>query len=160
MTELVTVLVGLALLVGLVGVVVPVLPGILLQVVAVAVWALTRQQAAAWLVLGGVVAVALVSQLLKYAVPGRQLRRAGIPSRTLLVAGGAAVVGFFVIPVVGLLVGFVLGIYLSERRRLDDHATAWQSTRRALVAAGWSTAIEASAGLLIIVIWVVGVATT
>ena len=51
------------------------------------------------------------------------------------------VVGFFVIPVVGLFVGFVLGIYLAERRRVGQ-ADAWPSTKAALRAVGLSILIE------------------
>ena len=37
------------------------------------------------------------------------------------------VVGFFVVPVVGLFLGFVLGVYLAELRRVGA-AAAWPST--------------------------------
>ena len=56
-----------------------------------------------------------------------------------------AVVGFFVIPVVGFFIGFPLGVYLEERRRLGRHASAWRSTREALRAMGLSIVIELSA---------------
>jgi hypothetical protein len=64
------------------------------------------------------------------------------------------VVGFFVIPVVGLLIGFVLGIYLAELARLGGHEAAWPSTRRALAAVGWSIVIEMATGLLAAAVWV------
>ena len=55
--------------------------------------------------------------VVKYVVPGRRLKAAGVPTSTLLLGAALGVVGFFVIPVVGLLVGFVLGVYLAELRR-------------------------------------------
>ena len=58
------------------------------------------------------------------------------------------IVGFFVIPVVGLFLGFVLGIYLAELSRLKESALAWPSTRRALGAVGWSILIELVTGLI------------
>jgi len=64
-------------------------------------------------------------------------------------------VGFFVIPVVGLLVGFVAGIYLAELLRVG-RARAWPSTGAALRAAGLSLLIELAAGLLAAVVWFVG----
>ena len=57
------------------------------------------------------------------------------------------VVGFFVVPVVGLFVGFVLGVYLAERRRVGG-AAAWPSTKEALRAVGLSILIELAAGVL------------
>ncbi len=150
-------LVGLAILVGLVGVVVPVLPGLLLVLAAVLVWAFERQDAAGWLVLGLVVVVFAVGQVAKYLLPGRRLRDAGVPSSTMLAGVVLGIVGFFVVPVLGLLLGFVLGVYLAERLRLRTHAAAWPSTRHALRAAGWSILIELGTGLLMAGVWLVGV---
>jgi hypothetical protein len=69
----------------------------------------------------------------------------------------AAVVGFFVIPVVGFFVGFALGVYLEERRRLAGHDAAWRSTREALRAIGVSIVIELAATALAAGAWVAAV---
>jgi uncharacterized protein YqgC (DUF456 family) len=153
-------LVALAIAVGVVGVIVPVLPGILLVIGAVLVWAAVEGGATAWVVFGVAAVLAVVSQIVKYAVPGRRLRESGVPTRTLLIAGAAGVVGFFVIPVVGLIVGFVLGVYALERQRLGTAAGARTSTVAALRAAGLSMAIELAAALAIAVIWIAGVVLT
>jgi len=57
------------------------------------------------------------------------------------------------VPVVGLVLGFVLGVYLAERARLGRDG-AWPSTRTALGAVGWSILIELAAGLLATAVWV------
>ncbi|MDO9498092.1 MAG: DUF456 family protein, partial [Nocardioides sp.] len=72
---------------------------------------------------------------------------------------GLAIVGFFVVPVVGIVLGFVLGIYLAEHRRVGS-AQAWPSTRHALKAVGLSILIELVAGALAAGTWVVGVILT
>ena len=82
-----------------------------------------------------------------------RLREAGVPVRTLLLGGVLGIVGFFVVPVVGLLLGFVLGVYLAELGRLG-RARAWPSARHALTAVGWSILIELAAGLLAAAVWV------
>jgi hypothetical protein len=56
------------------------------------------------------------------------------------------IVGFFVVPVVGLFIGFVLGVWLAEMLRLGDSGTAWRSTRHALVAVGLSILNRADRG--------------
>ena len=61
--------------------------------------------------------------VVKYVVPGRRLKQVGVPTSTLLLGGVLGVVGFFVIPVVGLLVGFVLGVYLAELQPASDGVT-------------------------------------
>jgi uncharacterized protein len=151
------VLVGLAILVGLAGVLLPVLPGLLLCWGAVLVWALVERTAVAWTVLAVATLLFATSQVVKYLVPGRRLRSAGVPWGSVAAGGALAVVGFFVIPVVGAVAGFVGGVYGAERLRLHTHAAAWPSTVRALQAVGLSVLIELVAGLLIGTVWLAAV---
>lgn len=155
----VEVLVAVAVTLGVLGTVVPVLPGSLTVGVAVVLWAAYVGTSTAWIVFS-VAAVLLVSgQVLMYLVPGRRLREAGVPGRTLLAGGLLGVVGFFVVPVVGLFLGFVLGVYAAEVLRVG-RAEAWSSTKHALRAAGLSVLIELAACLLAAVTWGVGVVLT
>jgi len=149
----VTVLTGVLVAIGLVGVLVPVLPGLLLVWASVSVWALVEQGTPAYVLLVAGTAVALAAAVLKYLVPGRRLRRAGVPQRSLLIGGLAAVAGFFLIPVLGVVVGFVAGIYAAERQRLPDRAAARTSTGHALRAVGLAILVELSAALLIAAGW-------
>jgi uncharacterized protein len=151
------VLVGVAILAGLVGVLLPVVPGLLLCWGAVLVWALVERTAAAWTVLALSSLLLATSQVVKYLVPGRRLRSAGVPWGSVAAGGALAVVGFFAIPVVGALAGFVGGVYGAERLRLRTHAAAWPSTVRALQAVGLSVLIELVAGLLIGTAWLAAV---
>src|SRR3954452_19152461 len=152
-------LVALAIAVGIVGVVVPVLPGSLLVAGAILVWALHLGTGPAWVVFGMAAAVIALGSVVKYAVPGRRLKEVGIPGSTLVLGGVLGIVGFFVIPVVGLLVGFVLGIYLAELNRVGG-AAAWPATTHALKAVGLSMLIEFTASLLAAAVWVTGVVLT
>ncbi|MGA9746404.1 MAG: DUF456 domain-containing protein [Nocardioides sp.] len=156
MTE---VLVGLAVLVGVVGVIVPVLPGGLLILAAVLVWAVQDGSGTAWTVFSLVTVVLVTGAIVKYAVPGRNLKAAGVPSRTLLLGGVLGLVGFFVIPVIGLFIGFVLGVYAAETQRLGREA-AGPSTRHALKAVGLSVLIELTAAVLAASTYVVGAVLT
>jgi uncharacterized protein len=155
----VEVLVALAIAVGLVGVLVPVLPGSLLVGAAVLVWAIDRGEATAWVVASVALVLLATGAVVKYLVPGRRLQRAGVPMSTLVLGGVVGVVGFFVIPVVGLPLGFVLGVYLSEWRR-RGHREAWPSTVHALKAVGLGILIELGFGVLAALTWAVGVVLT
>jgi len=152
-------LVGLAILVGLVGIIVPVLPGSILVLAAVLVWALELGTGAGWVVFAIATSLLAVGTLVKYVVPGRRLQAAGVPNSTLWVGAGVGIVGFFVIPVVGLLVGFVAGVYLAEHRRVGA-AGAWPQTLAALKAVGLGILIELVAGVLAASTWLVGVIVT
>jgi uncharacterized protein YqgC (DUF456 family) len=149
------VLVGLAILVGLAGIVVPVLPGSILILAAVLVWALEAASPAAWVVFSLATLLLVLGGIVKYAVPGRRLRLDGVPNRTLVAGAALGAVGFFVIPVVGLVVGFVLGVYLAEVQRVGRRL-AWPTTRAALRAVGVSLLIELTAGLLAAGTWLLG----
>jgi len=145
------------ILVGMGGIVVPVIPGLLLCLAAVFVWALDAQSTLGWVVFGLSAAIYLAGVALQYAVPGRRLRDAGVRRTTLLLAVLLGVVGFFVIPVVGAPIGFVGGIFLVELGHSQDRAAAWVSTKAALKAVFLSMGIELLAALAIAVTWVGGV---
>lgn len=148
------------ILIGLVGIVVPVLPGLLLVLAAVFIWAFDTSTSAGWWVFGLCALLYVAGMGLQYAVPGRRMRAAGVRRSTLLLAVLLAVVGFFVIPVVGAAVGFVGGIYLVELGHSRDRYAAWSSTRAALGAVFLSIGIELLAGLAIATTWVVAVLVT
>lgn len=150
--DTVTVLAGVGVVVGIIGTVVPVLPGGLLVAASVLVWAIVTG-GAAWWVLLGVVVVLSAGQLLEYLTAGASLKRAGVPNRSLVVGGLAGVVGFFVVPVLGLVLGFLAGLYLAERSRQPDAAAAWASTKTGLRAAGVALLIELAAVLVAATLW-------
>ena len=152
------VLVAAAIVVGLVGVIVPILPGGALVGVAILVWAADTGGVTAWVVFGVAAALLVVGGVVKYVVPGRRLKDAGIPSSTQWLGVLLGVVGFFVIPVVGLPIGFVLGIYRAERQRVGR--AAWSSTKVSLRAVGLSILIEFAASVLAAAAWVGGVVAT
>jgi uncharacterized protein YqgC (DUF456 family) len=157
MQTLLITLCAVAMLVGLVGIVVPVLPGVFLCWGAVLVWAIFAHGGAGrWIVLGLSTVWLAVGLVVKFAWPGRNLKAAGVPTWSILLGALLGFVGFFVIPVVGLVLGFAAGVWLAEWARLGDPGRAWPSTREALKATGLSILVELGAGLLIAATWVAG----
>jgi uncharacterized protein YqgC (DUF456 family) len=154
----VTVIAGIAIVVGIFGTVIPFLPGLTLSWLGVLVWAIFGGAGTGrWVVLGIATILAAAGIAMKYLVPGRRLHRAGVPTWSLLAGGLLGIVGFFVVPVVGLFLGFVLGVFLAELARLKTPKLAWPSTWSAMKAVGLSMLIEIGAALFILVVWVVGV---
>ena len=154
-------LVGLAMVVGVVGVVVPVLPGLLLCWAAGLLWV--------WLDGGGptriVVGVVLTGLLVvgtgaKYLLPARSAGGAGAPRSTVLAGVAGAVAGFFLVPVVGVVVGGVGAVYLAELLRLRDGAAAGRSTWAVLKAVGIGMLVELVAAVLMLGTWLAGVWVT
>nr|WP_121159008.1 DUF456 domain-containing protein [Micromonospora pisi] len=157
--SLVTLVAGLLIVAGIVGVLMPVLPALPLCWGGVLLWAIFDDAGLGrWVVLGIATALTLIGTVIKYAWPGRNLKRTGVPNSTLLAGGVLGLVGFFVVPVVGLIGGFVLGVWLAERLRLGDSRLAWPSTKDALKAAGLAMLVELGVGLAIALTWVIGLA--
>ncbi|MGC5380584.1 DUF456 domain-containing protein [Micromonospora sp. DT68] len=157
----VTVLAGLAILAGLAGVVVPGLPALPLCWGGVLVWAIFGGAGpGGWAVFAAATLVAVTGTVVKYAWPGRNLKRTGVPTMTLLAGGLLGIIGFFVVPIVGLVLGFVGGVWAAERLRLGDSRLAWPSTKQAVKAAGLSMLVEFAACTAVAALWLAGLLVT
>ncbi|MFE6668637.1 DUF456 domain-containing protein [Streptomyces sp. NPDC057697] len=145
--------VGLVMLLGLLGVLVPGVPGQAIVWAAVLWWALTDTTPVAWGVLMGATALLLLNQALKPLLPPRRPRETGAPRRTLMLGGVGAIVGFFVVPVVGGAMGYVGAVYGAERLRLGSRGAGWASVRSVMRATGYAVLVELYACLLVAGTW-------
>ncbi|MFF4500938.1 DUF456 domain-containing protein [Streptomyces sp. NPDC001401] len=146
-------LVGLVLLLGLCGVLVPGVPGSWLVWAAVLWWALKATQPVSWWILVGATLALFLSQVVRWALPPRRLRASGATPRMGVYAGAGAFLGFVLIPVLGAIPGFMGGIYLYERRRLGGHGEAMAALRTAMRSGGSSVLAELFTCLLIAGAW-------
>jgi uncharacterized protein YqgC (DUF456 family) len=150
----VAVLVGIAMAVGLVGTVVPVLPGLLL------IWgAALAYGVATGFGTAGIVAFVLITALAAAGVaagvvlPRRAAGAAGAAQSSLWLGGVVAVVGFFVVPVVGVPLGGALGIFVGEQLRTRDSAVAWRATWATLKSFGLAALVQFGAGVVMVAAW-------
>jgi uncharacterized protein YqgC (DUF456 family) len=154
-------IVALVMLAGLLGVVVPVLPGLALVWGAGVVWAWQDGGGAVrWTAAAILTVLFVAATVATYVLPARSAAAAGAPRTTLLLGGVGAVVGFLVIPVVGFAVGGVLAVWLAETARLGATGPAWVSTRAVLVAIGLGIVVQLVAGLAMVGTWLAAVLVT
>ena len=150
----VVLLVAAAMAVGLVGTVVPVVPGLGLVWLAGLVYGLVEGFGTV-----GLVAFALMTALgaagtaAGVVVPRRAATAAGAARSSLWLGALLAIVGFFVIPVVGLPLGGALGIQLGEQLRTRDRRSAWRTTRATLTGFGLAALIQLATGVAMVVVW-------
>ncbi|MFC9121258.1 DUF456 family protein, partial [Streptomyces sp. NPDC057067] len=85
--------------------------------------------------------------------PRRPRGGGGGPPRTLMAGGIAAIVGFFVVPVVGGILGYVGAVYGAERLRLGSRSAGWTSLRSVMRATGYSVLAELFCCLLVVGAW-------
>jgi uncharacterized protein len=154
-------LVALALavmVVGLVGVVVPVLPGLLLVWLAsVGTILYVGTDTVGWIVAVLLTVLFALGSGATIWLPARQGRRGGVPLRSLLAALLGAVVGFVVIPVIGFPIGAFAGLLLGEQQRHGDWQAATASVGQVLRAYGIGVVVEMVVGVLMIATWLVAI---
>lgn len=142
------------MLLGIAGVILPVLPGLTLVWGAViGSMVVAGWTAGAWVVAVLVTVVFVGAQVAQYVLPARAGRVSGAPRSSVIAGAVLGVVGFFVIPVVGFVVGGTAGVYLAERSRLGTHEDAWRTTRAVLRNVGIAVLLQLVAGVVMIAVW-------
>ncbi|NNC79715.1 MAG: DUF456 domain-containing protein [Acidimicrobiales bacterium] len=155
-----TLVVGLALVIGLFGVLIPILPGLGLMMVV----ALLYGFAVGWSTTGIVVMVIIAmlfiaSVIVGLLLPKRAAAEAGATTWSIVVAAVGGIIGFFVIPVIGVVVGALVGLLLSEYHHSGDWATARASTVATAKGFGVSVLVQFTIGCVLLMVWAVWAAT-
>lgn len=154
----VTILCGLAILTGVAGTVIPVLPGSILVGLGLLAWALWGGGGSVgWTVFGVGLLFVLAGMAAGAVLTGRKLKQHNIPGRSVVAGLVLGVAGMFIIPVVGLLVGFSAGLLASEFHRTRTFRTAVESSWAALKATGLGLIAEFGLACLAASTWVIGV---
>lgn len=146
------IVVAVVIFIGLCGVVLPVLPGLILILAAIGVWAFVVG-GSAWFVFAVAAGFLGAAALVKYLVANKSMKNSGVPGRTVIAGGLLGIVGFFVIPVIGLIIGFVLGAFLAEWYRGKNVQAGWRGAVAATKAAGIAMIIELAGALFAASIW-------
>lgn len=156
------VLLGLVMLASLVGIVVPFLPGIPLIWGAGLVWAITVPNDGpwAWVALALMTVFAVAGLVAATTLPARRANEVGAPGWVLAAGVGGMIVGFFLIPVVGALIGWPVGVFLAEAVRLRDVGAAWATTVSSLKGMGLGIGIQLAAGAAMIGVWIAALVMT
>lgn len=155
--DVVEILILLLMAVGVLGIVIPVLPGLLIILGGTLIWALVEQSRLGWWLFAIAAVIYLVGVILQWAIPGKRMKMAGVQNSTLLIGVVVALAMGFVIPVVGLFLGFPLGIFLVSLARTRDGSEAVRATKHALRAVGTNILIELITAFTIISAYVVTV---
>ncbi|WP_104091028.1 DUF456 domain-containing protein [Arthrobacter sp. GMC3] len=152
-----TIVCALAILVGVTGTIVPVLPGSLLIGISVLAWALVVGAPVGWVTFAVAVVFVAAGMLSSAVLTGRAMKARAIPGRSVIAGLVLGVIGFFVVPVVGLLLGFAAGLFLSEFARQKAFKPAVSSSAAALKATGLGMLAEFGFASLAAGTWATGV---
>lgn len=142
------------MLVGLCGVVIPVLPGLALIWGVALVYGFVVGFGAAGLAAMAVLTVLLgVSIVKSVVIPRRTAAESGASGWSQLGGVVGAVIGFFLIPIVGFIIGALVGVLAVEWLLKGDWDEAWTATKGLAKGFGISALIDFVLGLVMIAVW-------
>lgn len=153
---LITGLVGIVMLVGMLGVFLPLLPDILLIWLAALAFGLTVGwgESGPWM-FAGITLLALLGGVSETWVSGAGARRAGASGWSILVGVLAGIAGFLFFPPFGMIAGLLGGVLLAELLRHRDPRKALRATLGMGIGFGLSFGVKLVFGLMMIGGWLV-----
>ena len=155
---LLVVLVAIVMVIGVAGTVLPILPGLwVVWAAALAYGLFGGFGVVGWIAFALITALAAAGTASGVYLPQRRAASIGVPWWGQLVALGCAVAGFFIVPVIGAPLGFVLGILLVTLARERHFQGALAATRATLKSMLLASGRQFAAGLAMVALWVVWV---
>lgn len=157
MSPVAEVLIGLIMAVGIVGTLIPVLPGLFLVWGAGLVWAIfDGADTTHWIIFSVMTVFFLVGIGLSFYLPAKSSKDNSSPKWTMLIATLFAVIGFFVIPIIGVAVGFVFGVFVCQLIASREFHKTLRTTGKTLKALGLVSLTQCACGIAIATSWALG----
>jgi uncharacterized protein YqgC (DUF456 family) len=150
-----------ALIVGLLGLVVPIFPGLVIMWLGTLLYALLQNAAGnmtgwKWFIFGIITLLMIIGSIADNIIIARKMRDKYVPWSSILFAFAASLVAsLFFTPLVGLVAAPV-GLFLAESRRLKDRDAAVDSTKAYMIGWGWAFGARFLIGLVMIGFWMIG----
>ncbi len=150
-----TVLLGLTMLVGLVGLLVPLYPGLVVMWLAALGYGIVAGFNTPGIILFVLITLlALGGSLIDNVLMAAGGRKGGASWVTILVALLAGVIGTILLPPFGGIIAAPLAILLLEYLRVKDWKKAWQALKGLTLGWGLSFAARFGLGIIILLLWV------
>lgn len=145
---------GAVMLFGLVGLVIPILPGLTIIWLAALVYAFAvGLNWVSGIVFGGITLLMLGGNVVDNLMMGTTARQTGASWLAVGVAIAAGLLGSVLWPPLGGLLAAMLGIFIVEVIRLKDWRQALTSTRGVALGCGTSVIIRIGIGMVMILLW-------
>ena len=147
------------LLVGLLGLIVPVFPGLTVMWLGTLVYALIQNAAGhmtgwKWVLFGLITILMIIGNIVDNIIIARKMRDKYVPWSSIFWAFAIGLVAsLFFTPLIGL-VAAPAGLFLAEMSRLKDRAAAFDSTKAYMIGWGWAFGVRFLIGLGMIGFWV------
>ena len=150
----------LALIIGLLGLIVPVFPGLVIMWLGTLVYAIIQSAAGnmtgwKWFLFAIITLLMIAGSVVDNIIIARKMRDKYIPWSSILWAFAAGVVAsLFFTPLVGLIAA-PAGLFLAESSRLKNREAAIDSTKAYMIGWGWAFGARFLIGLVMIGFWMI-----
>lgn len=151
------------MLIGLIGTVVPILPGILLIWLTTLAYALVdRFQAIDWITFTFITIIALITGTADLWLALLGAKTGGAAKRAMFFGAIGGVLGFFLLgallPVIGNLfggiIGYAVGVLLGQYQKYQDWNVAFKASVGGVVGWGVASVVQLAGGVLMIIIFI------
>lgn len=148
----------LALIVGWLGLIVPIFPGLTIMWLGTLVYTLVENAAGSmtgwkWFLFGVITLLMITGNIVDNIIIARKMRDKYVPWSSIIFAFVVGIVAsIFFTPLIGLVAAPV-GLYLAENRRLKNNEAAIESTKAYMIGWGWAFAARFTIGLVMIGFW-------
>ena len=148
-TSLIQLLCIVLLIVGILGTVLPVLPGLLLSLCGLLIYKFGTDAPLSMVYIWIFVFLTAISVVLNYVIPAKTTRKYGGTRWGSIGSIIGTIAGMFLIPVpFGFLIGMFLGVFVGELLHdANDKKKAWNSTKGALIGFLYGTGFNLIVGL-------------
>jgi hypothetical protein len=146
------------LIVGLLGLIIPIFPGLTIMWLGTLLYALIQNSAGDmtgrdWFLFGLITLLMIVGNIADNLIIARKMRDKYIPWSSILFAFAASIIAsIFFTPLIGLVAAPV-GLFLAESRRLKNRDAAIDSTKTYMIGWGWAFGVRFLIGILMIGFW-------
>ena len=148
---------GIAIVMMAVGLlVIPILPGlVIIWVSALGYGIAAGFGVLGWVMFALITILMLAGSILDNLLMGAQAHKEGAPWWVVLIALVSAIIGSFVIPIVGGILAALLVLFLIQWIRLKDARKALTSMKGMMVGWGWAAVFRVIIGLVMIGLWLI-----
>ena len=155
---LLKVLTFLTLLAGLLGLVIPIFPGLIVMWIGTLVYAIIQSSNGnmtwvGWLIFALITILMIAGNVVDNIIIAKHMRDKDVPWSSIILSFAAGIiVSLFFTPIAGVVASPV-GLFLAEWRRVKDKQIAFDNTKAWLTGWGWSFLAVFGIGVVMILLW-------
>lgn len=150
------------MLVGLVGMVVPIFPGLTVMWLATLIYALIRTSSPTlgmhwfeWVLFALITLLMIAGNIIDNVIIARRVRDLKVPWGSIVIGYLAGVIGsLFFTPLIGIIAA-PAGLFGAEYVRLRNHRSAFASTRAWMTGWGITLGVRFAIGVVMIGLWMI-----